>query len=83
MKNAIINARIEVDLKANAEGILKELGLTATQAITMFYKQIQFNHGLPFDVKIPNKETIEAIKDAKNSNLEIVSLDTLQEQLTK
>ncbi len=57
MKDAIINARIESKLKLDVEAILKQLGITATQAINMFYQQIKLHNGIPFDVKIPNKET--------------------------
>ncbi len=39
-KSAMIRARIEPELKGNVENILRELGLTATEAITLFYNQI-------------------------------------------
>ena len=41
------------------------LGLSTTEAITLFYKQVVIHHGLPFDVRIPNRETLEAIADAR------------------
>ena len=63
MKNAIINARIESDLKTDVEVILKNLGITATQAINIFYQQVKLNNGLPFEVKIPNAETQKAIAE--------------------
>ncbi len=53
MKDAIINARIESKLKLDVEAILKQLGITATQAINMFINQIKLHNGIPFDVKIP------------------------------
>jgi DNA-damage-inducible protein J len=82
MKNGVISARIEAPLKESVEEILKELGLTASQAITMFYKQVQLNHGLPFEVKIPNEETIQAMNDAKHSrDMEEVTFDQLKDQL--
>jgi DNA-damage-inducible protein J len=62
-KTEVVRARIEPEVKHNAEEILKELGLTSSQAIGMFYKQVIFSHGLPFDVKIPNEETQEAMLD--------------------
>ena len=63
MKNAIINARIESDLKIDVEVILKNLGITATQAINIFYQQVKLNNGLPFEVKIPNAETQKSIAE--------------------
>lgn len=62
-KSEVVRARIEPDVKHNAEEILKSLGLSTSQAIGMFYKQVIFSQGLPFDVKIPNEETQEAMLD--------------------
>lgn len=53
-KSANLYARIEPDLKEQAESILSALGIPASNAITMFYKQIILNNGLPFEVKLPD-----------------------------
>jgi len=39
------------------------LGLSVTQAITLFYKQVQMRKGLPFDVIIPNEATRRTFED--------------------
>lgn len=52
-KSANPYARIEPDLKEKAESILTALGIPASNAITMFYKQIILQNGLPFEVKLP------------------------------
>ena len=52
-KSANLYARIEPDLKEKAENILTALGIPALNAITMFYKQIILQNGLPFEVKLP------------------------------
>ena len=52
-KSANLYVRIEPDLKEQAETILSALGIPASNAITMFYKQIILRNGLPFDVKLP------------------------------
>ena len=52
-KSANLYARIEPDLKEQAENILAALGIPASNAITMFYKQIILQNGLPFEVKLP------------------------------
>jgi len=56
-KSATVRARIEPHLKREAEGMLDKLGLSATQAITLFYRQIILRKGLPFNVVIPNATT--------------------------
>ena len=52
-KSANLYARIEPDVKEQAETILNALGIPASNAITMFYKQIILHNGLPFEVKLP------------------------------
>ena len=56
-KSANLYARIEPDVKEQAEGILATLGIPASNAINMFYKQIILNRGLPFEVKIPTQKS--------------------------
>ena len=62
MKNAMIRARVSEELKSQAEAIMEEVGINPTQAITMFYKQLVFHKGLPFEVKIPNQVTLAAME---------------------
>lgn len=52
-KTANLYARIEPDVKEQAENILSALGIPASNAINMFYKQIILHRGLPFEVKMP------------------------------
>ena len=63
-KTETIRARIEPQLKLQAEELFAQLGLSATQAITLFYKQVTLQKGLPFTVKIPNAETVKALQQA-------------------
>jgi len=70
-KTSTISARIDPELKNKVDQVFKDLGLTAAQAITLFYKQVELQHGLPFNVKIPNETTMKALEDAKlRRNLE-------------
>ena len=52
-KSANLYARIEPEVKEKAESILSTLGIPASSAINMFYKQIILQRGLPFEVKLP------------------------------
>ena len=58
-KSANLYARIEPDVKEQAESILSTLGIPASNAINMFYKQIILQRGLPFDVKIPSAKPVD------------------------
>ncbi len=71
VKTSTISARIDPEIKNNAEQVFRELGITSSQAITLFYKQVELQQGLPFIVKIPKDLTIEALEDARSrSNME-------------
>jgi len=61
MRLVIMGLRLGQDV----EKVLAEIGLNSTAAITMFYSQIKLRQGLPFDARIPNVETRDAIKDAR------------------
>ena len=78
MKNAIVNARMEIELKSEVEAIFKQLGMNTTQAITMFFEQVRLHRAVPFQIKLPNIETVNAMEDAlKGKNMETVSMDEL------
>ena len=76
-KSAIIHARIEPQTKRKAEDVLKHLGMSPTEAIRLFYRQICLRSGLPFPVQIPNKETKSALlKSRKGVGVE--SFDSIE-----
>ena len=56
-KTAMVRARLEPRLKSHAEQVFRRIGLNATQAISIFYKQVELRNGLPFDVVVPNPKT--------------------------
>ncbi len=62
-KSATVRARIEPKLKAEVETLFHQLGLSTTEAINIFYNQVQLRKGLPFNVVIPNKTTEKTFKD--------------------
>lgn len=82
-KSATVRARLEPALKKETERILDELGINTTEAIRIFFKQVKLHNGLPFDLKIPNESTHQAIQDANSrKNLKkFESTDDLFEDL--
>ena len=58
MKDAVVRARIEPGLKADAEKVFETLGLNTTEAIRMFLSQVRLRGGLPFPVEIPKKDDL-------------------------
>ncbi len=65
IKTETIRARVTPGLKRDAEVILHKLGISTTEAITIFFRQIVMNKGIPFDVKIPNEETQIALEEIR------------------
>ena len=61
-KSATVRARLEPDLKEHAEAIFHRLGLNASQAITIFYRQVELRGGLPFEVAVPTDSTKRAFE---------------------
>lgn len=64
-KSAYINTRVEPELKKNAENVFSQLGLSMSDAISLFLSQSVLHKGLPFPVRIPNDETVEAINEPR------------------
>jgi len=78
--DATVRARIDVELKQDVEKILSEIGLSTSQAITMFMKGIRRERGMPFELKIPNDETLEAMKEIEEGITEKVTFETLKSE---
>jgi DNA-damage-inducible protein J len=66
-KTGYITARVEPKLKARAARVLATVGVTTTDAITMFLRQVVLRNGLPFEVRVPNAETRKAIEELENA----------------
>jgi DNA-damage-inducible protein J len=64
-KTETIRARVDPGLKRGAEAVLRKVGLTSSEAITLFLTQVRLTKGLPFSVRIPNKATRRAIKETQ------------------
>ena len=76
----MIQAHVEPELKHRAEELLRALGLSVDEAITLFYKQVALQEGLPFHVEAPNAETVEALRQAETGTnlIEYTTLDELK-----
>jgi DNA-damage-inducible protein J len=61
---AVIKSRIDAGLKAEVEQVLSALGLTVSDVIRMTFVQIAVRKGLPFDVKLPNAQTLDVLKES-------------------
>lgn len=69
MQNQTICVNIDDNLKLEVEKIFQDLGLSANEAVCLFYEQVSQHKGLPFAVDVPNAETAQAINDARAKKL--------------
>jgi DNA-damage-inducible protein J len=70
-KSANLYARIEPNLKEQAETILNALGIPASNAIIMFYKQIILQNGIPFELKLPDRPLDVSHMTAEQMDVEL------------
>lgn len=82
-KTASISVKVEPKLKEEVDSIFRTLGISASEAINLFYSKVKALKRLPFESKTPNKETIQAFKDSdEGKNLvKTRNLDDLFNQL--
>ena len=76
--NAVVRARIDENIKEEATIVLEAMGLTTSDAIRIMLTRVAREGALPFELVVPNKTTIKAMREARRGNLEIVTLDELQ-----
>ena len=72
MKNATVSARVEYDVKNEAEEILEQLGIPVSVVINSLYRQIIFKHGIPFSLTVPQQpKTLDMMSEEElNEKLE-------------
>lgn len=75
------NVYLDSHMKDQAKEIFKHYGVSLSDAINMFLTQSVMERGLPFEMKLPNDKTIEAIREARTgNNADILSLEELEEE---
>jgi len=80
--NAVVRARINESIKEEATAVLAAMGLTPSDAFRILMTRVAKEKALPFEPLIPNKETIEAMKEARKEKLKsFSSVDDLMADL--
>lgn len=78
--DSTVRARIDTQLKQDVEEILKQVGLTTSQAITLFMNKVKQDRGIPFELKVPNSLTLQAMEDADNNIGETISYEEFMKE---
>ena len=69
IKKARVEVRVDLKLKSEVISVLKKLNMSESEAIRVYFRQIALTKGIPFEIKIPNKETLKALDEVKNGKL--------------
>ena len=64
VKNAVVRARVDAELKHSSEQVLNNLGMSMTEAIRLFLTQVSLRQEFPIELKTPNATTLKAIAEA-------------------
>ncbi|MCK6621891.1 MAG: type II toxin-antitoxin system RelB/DinJ family antitoxin [Calditrichaceae bacterium] len=85
LKDSVIRVRVDSTLKKEVAEILNSLGMSYSEAISLFLNQVRLKKGLPFEVKIPNEATIETFEktDRGEELIKYESKEALFEDLRK
>lgn len=76
------NVYLDSVMKEKAQEIFKTYGMGLSDAFNMFLSQAVLERGIPFQIKIPNEQTLQAIKDAReDKNMQELSLDELKKEM--
>ena len=77
-KTAYVRARTEPEVKERAEAVFRHVGLTPSEAIHLFYRQVALRGEMPVELKLPNRLTRDAIEDARHAR-DLIDADSAEE----
>ncbi len=82
--NALVQARINSDVKDEATAVLGAMGLTVSDAVRLLLTKVAEEHALPFDPLVPNTKTVKAMKEARKGKLKrFKTVDALMADLNE
>ena len=74
--SAIVRCRVNPEVKGQAEEVLASIGMSTSDAMRLFLKQIAIRGVFPLELKVPNQKTINAFNE---KNIESMSLQELRD----
>lgn len=72
MKDAVVRARVQPDLKEDAERVFAALGIDTSEAIRMFLSQVRLRKGLPFAVELGENTDLLMSNSQRQATLEML-----------
>jgi len=81
LKTTDVRCRVEEDLKESATAVLKSCGLSISDAMRLFLRQVVATQGLPFEVRVPSEKTRRALDQAREIHREFNSMQEMLREL--
>jgi DNA-damage-inducible protein J len=81
LKTTDVRCRIEEDLKESATAVLQSCGLSISDAMRLFLRQVVATQGLPFEVRVPSEKTARALAQAREIRRQFDSVDEMLREL--
>ncbi|WP_019411201.1 type II toxin-antitoxin system RelB/DinJ family antitoxin [Pseudomonas psychrophila] len=81
LKTTDVRCRIEEDLKERATAVLQSCGLSISDAMRLFLRQVVETQGLPFEVRVPSEKTAQALVQAREIRRQFNSMQEMLEGL--
>ena len=81
---ATVTARVDENVKKEAETLFKKMGLNMSTAMNLFLKKCILEQGIPFELKVPNRETRKVLDEVEKGvglSKTFDSIDELMEDL--
>ena len=77
LKTTDVRCRIDEDLKERATAVLNACGLSLSDAMRLFLRQVVTTQGLPFEVRVPSEKTARAMTQARTIRQQFDSIDDM------
>lgn len=77
----VVRSRISPELKQEAEGVFQEMGMSLSDGIRLFLRQVVVEKAIPFEIKVPNAVTRAAMKDARARTARFHNLEEMMHEL--
>ncbi|GLH37048.1 type II toxin-antitoxin system RelB/DinJ family antitoxin [Pseudomonas moraviensis] len=77
LKTTDVRCRIDEDLKTRATEVLNACGLSISDAMRLFLRQVVATQGLPFEVRVPSEKTAHAMMEAREIRQRFDSIDDM------
>ncbi|KPL52401.1 type II toxin-antitoxin system RelB/DinJ family antitoxin [Prosthecomicrobium hirschii] len=81
MATSMMHIRIDDDLKRDATATLEAMGLTCSDAVRLFLKRVVADQAIPFAIKVPNAETVAAMREAQALSARFATAEALFDDL--